>query len=179
MTDSRQLSPTSTLHDPDHRSSALEKVDLAEKGSAAPYEGQGTTESPFIVKFRDGEQANPQNWSKTKKWYVSAFFPAYSLALPPVPYRPPSRRSDGCSHASSNTDTAPFCRTITANSAISTLCIAFGSSVVSAAIPDLTVIFHKDLTVLTLSVSLYVLGFALGPLLYVPPPTCKWDRFGN
>lgn len=78
-----------------------------------------------------------------------------------------------------NTDTAPFCRTITANSAISTLCIAFGSSVVSAAIPDLTVVFHKDLTVLTLSVSLYVLGFALGPLLYVPPPTPNWDRFGN
>lgn len=78
MTDSRQLSPTSTLHDPDHRSSALEKVDLAEKGSAVPYEGQGTTESPFIVKFLDGEQANPQNWSKTKKWYVSPFFPAYS-----------------------------------------------------------------------------------------------------
>lgn len=133
MTDSRQLSPTSTLHDPDHRSSALEKVDLAEKGSAVPYEGQGTTESPFIVKFLDGEQANPQNWSKTKKW------------------------------------------TITANSAISTLCIAFGSSVVSAAIPDLTVVFHKDLTVLTLSVSLYVLGFALGPLLWAPFSE-QWGR---
>ncbi|KWU44138.1 Benomyl/methotrexate resistance protein [Rhodotorula sp. JG-1b] len=137
MADSRQLSPTSTLHDDrdqrQHASSALEKVDLAEKGSAVPYDGAGTAESPYIVKFLDGEQANPQNWTKTKKW------------------------------------------TITANSAISTLCIAFGSSVVSAAIPELTTVFGKDLTVLTLSVSLYVLGFALGPLLWAPFSE-QWGR---
>ncbi|KAG0657635.1 hypothetical protein C6P46_006289 [Rhodotorula mucilaginosa] len=137
MAESRQLSPTSTLHDDrDQRqhasSSALEKVDLAEKGSAVPYDGAGTAESPYIVKFLDGEQANPQNWTKTKK-------------------------------------------TITANSAISTLCIAFGSSVVSAAIPELTTVFGKDLTVLTLSVSLYVLGFALGPLLWAPFSE-QWGR---
>lgn len=138
MAESRQLLPTSTLHDDrDQRqhasSSALEKVDLAEKGSAVPYDGAGTPESPYIVKFLDGEQANPQNWTKTKKW------------------------------------------TITANSAISTLCIAFGSSVVSAAIPELTTVFGKDLTVLTLSVSLYVLGFALGPLLWAPFSE-QWGR---
>ncbi|GAA5862570.1 hypothetical protein JCM3774_001063 [Rhodotorula dairenensis] len=136
MAESRQLSPTSTLHDDRDQlqpSSVLEKVDLAEKGSAVPYDGAGTPESPYIVKFLDGEQANPQNWTKTKKW------------------------------------------TITANSAISTLCIAFGSSVVSAAIPELTTVFNKDLTVLTLSVSLYVLGFALGPLLWAPFSE-QWGR---
>lgn len=78
MADSRQLSPTSTLHDDrdqrQHASSALEKVDLAEKGSAVPYDGAGTAESPYIVKFLDGEQANPQNWTKTKKWQVLFFF---------------------------------------------------------------------------------------------------------
>lgn len=64
----------------------------------------------------------------------------------------------------------PICtthRTITATAAIATLCIAFGSSVVSAAIPNLAAIFQKDMTILTLSISLFVLGFALGPLLYV------------
>ncbi|POY72513.1 hypothetical protein BMF94_4339 [Rhodotorula taiwanensis] len=134
MADSRQLSPTSTLHDGDNQqSSSFEKAKLAEQGANAPYDGQGSAESPYIVKWLDGEQANPQNWSKTKKW------------------------------------------TITANSAISTLCIAFGSSIVSPAIPRLTTVFHKDLTVLTLSVSLYVLGFALGPLLWAPFSE-QWGR---
>ncbi|GAA5976462.1 hypothetical protein JCM10908_005508 [Rhodotorula pacifica] len=137
MADSRQLSPTSTLHDDrdqrQHAASAMEKVDLAERGTAVPYDGAGTAEHPYIVKFLDGEQANPQNFSKGKKW------------------------------------------TITAVSAISTLCIAFGSSIVSAAIPELTTVFHKDLTVLTLSVSLYVLGFALGPLLWAPFSE-QWGR---
>lgn len=88
MADSRQLSPTSTLHDDrdqrQHASSSalekvdLEKVDLAEKGSAVPYDGAGTAESPYIVKFFDGEQANPQNWTKTKKWQV-LFFPCLNM----------------------------------------------------------------------------------------------------
>lgn len=62
-------------------------------------------------------------------------------------------------------------RTITAIAAIATLCIAFGSSVVSAAIPNLAAIFRKDMTILTLSISLFVLGFALGPLLCVSKGT--------
>jgi hypothetical protein len=160
MAESRQLSPTSTLHDDrDQRqhasSSALEKVDLAEKGSAVPYDGAGTAESPYIVKFLDGEQANPQNWTKTKKWQVPSFFVSTcSFSVHRI-----------ASPLSCFLTCIPTHRTITANSAISTLCIAFGSSVVSAAIPELTTVFGKDLTVLTLSVSLYVLGFALGPLL--------------
>lgn len=69
MADSRQLSPTSTLHDGDNQqSSSFEKAKLAEQGANAPYDGQGSAESPYIVKWLDGEQANPQNWSKTKKW---------------------------------------------------------------------------------------------------------------
>lgn len=49
--------------------------------------------------------------------------------------------------------------------ATATLAIAFGSSVVSPALGELVRYFDKSVTVVTLTISLYVLGFALGPLL--------------
>jgi hypothetical protein len=32
------------------------------------YDGEGTKESPFIVKFLPGDQTNPFEWSERKKW---------------------------------------------------------------------------------------------------------------
>lgn len=62
-----EFSPTSTLHG---SPTGGNKLDLQpsphkEDGIAtAPvrYDGQGTPESPYIVKWLDGEEENPQNW---------------------------------------------------------------------------------------------------------------------
>lgn len=62
-------------------------------------------------------------------------------------------------------DASDFLRLITANAGVSTLCIAFGSSVYSGGLRDLVAYFKEDTVVITLGLSIYVLGFALG--------TCK------
>lgn len=49
-----------------------------------------------------------------------------------------------------------------------TLTAAFGSSIFSAAIGSVTRQFHISTEVGTLGVSLYVLGFALGPIIWAP-----------
>jgi len=69
------ISPTSTLHDDrssTHTVAAKGGPDMAEKGraAAAPYDGEGTADKPYIVKWHDGEKENPQNWTPLKKWCV-------------------------------------------------------------------------------------------------------------
>ncbi|GAA5909642.1 MFS transporter [Sporobolomyces salmoneus] len=64
---------------------------------------------------------------------------------------------------------------ITLNAAFATLCVAFASSVYSGGIRQMMVFFGKDLEVLTLGISLFVLGFAFGPLLWAPFSE-QWGR---
>ncbi|GAA5867304.1 hypothetical protein JCM1840_005020 [Sporobolomyces johnsonii] len=64
---------------------------------------------------------------------------------------------------------------ITANVAVSTLCVAFGSSIYAGGLSDLLVYFDTSQEVITLGLSLYVLGFALGPLLWAPFSE-QWGR---
>lgn len=49
-----------------------------------------------------------------------------------------------------------------------TFCIAFGSAIFSEAVLPLAAIYHVSYVVTTLSVSLYVLGFATGPVVWAP-----------
>jgi len=40
---------------------------------AAPlYEGEGTTESPYIVKFRKSDNGDPMQWTELTKWLITA-----------------------------------------------------------------------------------------------------------
>ncbi|GAA5934000.1 MFS transporter [Sporobolomyces koalae] len=64
---------------------------------------------------------------------------------------------------------------ITINAAFATLCVAFASSVYSGGIRQFVVFFGKDIEVLTLGISLFVLGFAFGPLLWAPFSE-QWGR---
>ncbi|GAA5946169.1 hypothetical protein JCM3765_000142 [Sporobolomyces pararoseus] len=64
---------------------------------------------------------------------------------------------------------------ITLNAAFATLCVAFASSVYSGGIRQMIVFFGKDIEVLTLGISLFVLGFAFGPLLFAPSSE-QWGR---
>lgn len=50
----------------------------------------------------------------------------------------------------------------------STMIVAFASSIFSTAIPHLLPEFHISQEVATLGVTLYVLGFAIGPMLFAP-----------
>jgi DHA1 family multidrug resistance protein-like MFS transporter len=49
-----------------------------------------------------------------------------------------------------------------------TLCVAWGSAVYAAAVEEVMAEFHVGLVVAILGVSLYVLGFASGPILWAP-----------
>lgn len=49
-----------------------------------------------------------------------------------------------------------------------TFCIAFGSAVFSAAVLPLAAIYHVHYVVTTLAITLYVLGFATGPVVWAP-----------
>ncbi|BGP30492.1 hypothetical protein JCM10296v2_002247 [Rhodotorula toruloides] len=138
-----EFSPTSTLHGSPtggnkldlHPSPSPHKAHdgLDTATAPVPYGGEGTEESPYIVKWLDGEEENPQNWSGTKKWLI------------------------------------------TANAAVSTLCIAFGSSIYAGGLADFLIYFKTSVTIVTLGLSLYVLGFALGPLLWAPFSE-QWGR---
>ncbi|GAA5841535.1 hypothetical protein JCM3766R1_003979 [Sporobolomyces carnicolor] len=64
---------------------------------------------------------------------------------------------------------------ITLNAAFATLCVAFASSVYSGGIRQMIVFFGQDIEVLTLGISLFVLGFAFGPLLWAPFSE-QWGR---
>ncbi|SCZ93484.1 BZ3500_MvSof-1268-A1-R1_Chr6-3g08692 [Microbotryum saponariae] len=57
---------------------------------------------------------------------------------------------------------------ITGVVSMGTLVVAFGSSVYAGAIPQMIVYFDKTQTLLTLGLTFYVLGFAMGPLLWAP-----------
>ncbi|OJD38763.1 mfs multidrug transporter [Diplodia corticola] len=90
------------------------------------YEGSGTVEDPFVVKWIEHDPRNPMTWSKTYK----------------------------------------YCLSVTM--ALATLAVAFCSSAYSGALTSLVMEFGMSLEVATLGMSFFVLGFALGPLLWAP-----------
>lgn len=57
---------------------------------------------------------------------------------------------------------------ITTHQAVATLAVTFASSAYSGGIREITRTFEVSHEVATLGVSLYVLGFAIGPLLWAP-----------
>jgi len=58
--------------------------------------------------------------------------------------------------------------TIVFTTAMSTLAISFASSAVTGGLPGIIAEFNCSVVVATLTISLFVLGFALGPLLWAP-----------
>ncbi|KAI3318550.1 MFS transporter [Xylariaceae sp. AK1471] len=49
-----------------------EKHGSGQPSSHPPYKGYGLPEDPFLVEFTPGDANNPFNWSKTKKWLITA-----------------------------------------------------------------------------------------------------------
>ncbi|KAF5639070.1 hypothetical protein F52700_4239 [Fusarium sp. NRRL 52700] len=90
------------------------------------YQGSGTEQDPFVVQWIPNDPRNPQQWSDSKKWFI------------------------------------------TLSVAFATLAISLISSAYTGGMEQIIRDFHISQEVATLGVSLFVLGFALGPLLWAP-----------
>ncbi|KAL9714881.1 hypothetical protein Ac2012v2_001541 [Leucoagaricus gongylophorus] len=91
-----------------------------------PYPGSGTPEDPFIVGWVPDDPENPYNWSKTRRWFI------------------------------------------TAQLAMSTFTVSFSSSAYTGGLQGIQRDLNVSNDIAILGISLYVLGFALGPLLFAP-----------
>ncbi|CVK95571.1 probable mfs-multidrug-resistance transporter [Fusarium mangiferae] len=90
------------------------------------YDGSGTEEDPYRVKWIPNDPRNPMTFSLVKKWFI------------------------------------------TMTVALTTLAVALVSSAYTGGIREIIMEFHISQEVATLGVSLFVLGFAIGPLLWAP-----------
>ncbi|KAF9451214.1 MFS general substrate transporter [Macrolepiota fuliginosa MF-IS2] len=90
------------------------------------YPGSGTPEDPYIVDWDLNDPEDPYNWSKTRRWFI------------------------------------------TAQLALTTFTVSFGSSAYSGGLQDITRALNISDEIAILGISLYVLGFALGPLFFAP-----------
>ena len=90
------------------------------------YQGEGTSESPFIVSWLDSDPRNPYNWPITKKAFITCCIAASSLAA------------------------------------------SLSSSAYTGSTDQVRQHFHVGTEVVTLGLSLFVLGFAVGPIIFAP-----------
>jgi len=90
------------------------------------YEGSGTEEDPYVVKWIDKDPRNPMLYSEKTKWSITMLV------------------------------------------ALATLAVAFVSSAYSGGADAVIAEFRCSQEVYTLGISLFVLGFAIGPLLWAP-----------
>lgn len=91
-----------------------------------PYQGSGTQDDPFLVRWIDDDPRNPMLWPSWVKWSLTQLV------------------------------------------AIATLAVAFVSSAYSGGVRQIVSELHTSNEVVILGVSLFVLGFAVGPLVWAP-----------
>ncbi|KAF4981761.1 hypothetical protein FZEAL_2483 [Fusarium zealandicum] len=90
------------------------------------YDGSGTEDDPYLVKWIPNDPRNPMAFSQVKKWFI------------------------------------------TMTVALATLAVALVSSAYTGGMAEIMEEFSISQEVATLGVSLFVLGFAIGPLLWAP-----------
>ena len=102
----------------------LGTTDIAHKVPQLP--GKGTVNEPYVVDWDLGEPANPYNWTKRRKWII------------------------------------------TAQLALSTFTVSLGSSSYSGGLTFTEHDLHISEDLAVSGISLYVLGFGIGPLVMAP-----------
>lgn len=95
-------------------------------GKLRTYPGNGTPDDPHIVDWDLDDPENPYNWSKARRWFI------------------------------------------TAQLALSTFTVSFSSSAYSGGLQGIQHDLNVSDDISILGISLYVLGFALGPLFFAP-----------
>lgn len=109
-----------------------------------PYAGAGTEENPFVVTWIPEDPGNPLTWTTTRKWIVASIVAVETLSM---------------AFASSAYSGMAFPST----TALSQILIYLPGTIRELA-TDLT---HST-ELITAGISLFVLGFALGPLCWAP-----------
>lgn len=90
------------------------------------YDGNGTEQDPFIVKFQRDDPSNPMNWSQFRKWSITAIL------------------------------------------TVSVFIVTLTSSAPSSSAQELIPEYNISCVLFILGVSLFVLGFAIGPAFWGP-----------
>jgi len=105
-----------------------------------PYPGSGTSKDPFVVDWTLGDPENPFNWSRTRRWFITAQVRCIlSFAL--------IRQQNNHPHS---------------QLALSTFTVSFSSSAYTGGLQGIQHDLNVSSDVAILGISLYVLGFALG-----------------
>lgn len=120
----------------------------ASTGTESPLPGQEASQSPKATKyieFEEKDSLNPRTWPLSKRCVFKSLLP--NLV---DPTEPKSR-----------------CRVmIAALATYATMVVTLASAIFATAVPSLMRIYQIDREVATLGVSLFVLGFALGPVVW-------------
>ena len=112
-----------------------------------PYPGSGTPQDPFIVGWVPDDPENPYNWSKTRRWFITAQVRLFSPSLNKQNSHPHSQL------------------------AMSTFTVSFSSSAYTGGLQGIQRDLNVSNDIAILGISLYVLGFALGCFHSPPPPS--------
>lgn len=64
----------------DTKTQGLQKFEDLEK-APTHYAGEGTTESPYVVKFYEGDIENPLNWPAKKRWIITVITSLSTLCV--------------------------------------------------------------------------------------------------
>ena len=102
------------------------QADLGEAEKTHVYDGEGTSENPFIVEFVKDDVGNPMNWSTFRKWFIT------SIAT------------------------------------LSVFAVTFTSSAYAQSFNEVSEDLDVSTEVFIVGISLFVLGFAIGPALWAP-----------
>ena len=111
-----------------------------------PYKGSGTEEDPYVVEYIPNDRRNPMLFPTWKKWTITLLVAFVN-------------------HPHSLSKPLDLLLTTIPQA---TLAVAFVSSAYTGGIDQILATFHISDEVATLGVSLFVLGFAIGPLLWAP-----------
>jgi hypothetical protein len=90
------------------------------------YQGSGTEDDPYLVRWISNDPRNPMLFSESKKWFI------------------------------------------TMTVALATLAVALVSSAYTGGAAEIMTEFRISQEVVVLGISLFVVGFAVGPLLWAP-----------
>lgn len=117
----------------------------------AHYEGSGTEEDPYVVTWLEHDPVNPMEFPTSKKWSITMLVAVATLV------------SILCQEAAAVRMNIEVLR-----ADIKLQAVAFVSSAYSGGATELLAQFRVSQIVVILGVSLFVLGFAVGPLIWAP-----------
>lgn len=116
------------------------------------YEGGGTTEDPYVAEWITDDPGNPLLWKSWYKWFVALTVAQTTLCV--------SFCSSAYSGGTQLKNLAPASRIITRK-------IQFPCSFLATGIEGIKKDLSTSHEVATVGLSLFVLGFGLGPLIWV------------